>query len=161
MRMMRAALGLAAVLVVVAGSVQAAPRTDAAKLAVAREMIAAWKVADWRKVADLFAPDGVLRSMMIEPVTGRAAIYQRVSALGKGAPGGVLLDVAHMGVIDGLVFIERTDRFVYNGHAGSTPVVGVLDIRGGKVREWREYYDRASLLREMGVAPTVDPGAKP
>ena len=155
MRMMRAALGLAAVLVVVAGSVQAAPRTDAAKLAVAREMIAAWKVAD------LFAPDGVLRSMMIEPVTGRAAIYQRVSALGKGAPGGVQLDVAHMGVIDGLVFIERTDRFVYNGHAGSTPVVGVLDIRGGKVREWREYYDRASLLREMGVAPTVDPGAKP
>ena len=34
-----------------------------------------------------------------------------------------------------------------------------LDIRDGKVQEWREYYDRATLLREMGVAPTVDPGA--
>jgi len=134
--------------------------TDASKLAVAREMIAAWKVADWKKAADLFADDGVLRSMMIEPVVGRPAIYERISALGKGAPGGVTLDVAHMGVIDGLVFIERTDRFVYNGHAGSTPVVGVLDIRNGKVKEWREYYDRASLLREMGVSPGVDPGAK-
>lgn len=125
---------------------------DAGKLAVAHEMIAAWKAADWRKVADLFADDGVLRSMMIEPVVGRPAIYDRISALGRGAPDGVVLDVAHMGLIDGLVFIERVDRFVYNGHPGSTPVVGVLDIRNGKVQEWREYYDRASLLREMGVA---------
>ncbi len=126
--------------------------TDQAKLAVAREMIAAWKAADWRKVGDLFAEKGVLRSMMIEPVTGREAIYQRIAALGKGAPGGVVLDVAHMGVIDGLVFIERTDRFVYNGKPGSVPVVGVLDIRDGKVQEWREYYDRAELLRAMGVS---------
>ena len=133
--------------------------TDASRIAVAREMIGAWKAADWRKVADMFTENGVLRSMMIAPVVGRAAIYDRVSALGKGAPGGVVLDVTHMGVIDGLVFIERTDRFVYNGHAGATPVVGVLDIRDGKVQEWREYYDRASLLKEMGVAP--DPGAKP
>lgn len=124
--------------------------TDASRLAVAREMIAAWKAADWRKVGDLFAEDCVLRSMMIEPVTGRAAIYERIAALGKGAPGGVVLDVSHMGVIDGLVFLERTDRFVYNGHPGAVPVVGVLDIRDGKVREWREYYDRASLLRALG-----------
>ncbi len=126
--------------------------TDQAKLAVAREMIAAWKAADWRKVGDLFAEKGVLRSMMIEPVTGREAIYQRIAALGKGAPDGVVLDVAHMGVIDGLVFIERTDRFVYNGKPGSVPVVGVLDIRDGKVQEWREYYDRAELLRALGAS---------
>jgi limonene-1,2-epoxide hydrolase len=142
--------------VVVAMAFAAAPAvaadTDQAKLAVAREMIAAWKAADWRKVGDLFAEKGVLHSMMIEPVVGRQAIYERIAALGKGAPGGVVLDVAHMGVIDGLVFIERTDRFVYNGKAGAAPVVGVLDIRDGKVQEWREYYDRAELLREMGVS---------
>ncbi|HVY86446.1 MAG TPA: nuclear transport factor 2 family protein [Caulobacterales bacterium] len=125
--------------------------TDADKLALAREMIAAWRRADWRAVADLFAEDGVLHSMMLEPVVGREAIYQRVAALGRGAPGGVVLDVSHIGIIDGLVFMERVDRFVYNGHPGATPVVGVLDIRDGKIVEWREYYDRASLLREMGV----------
>ena len=158
MRRMFALLGMALTLAAIAPAARAAD-TDASRMAVARQMIAAWKAADWRKVADLFAEKGVLRSMMIEPVLGREAIFERVSALGKGAPGGVLLDVAHMGAIDGLVFIERTDRFVYNGHAGSTPVVGVLDIRDGKVQEWREYYDRATLLKEMGVAPTVDPGA--
>lgn len=143
-------------LALAAGSaqVQAQPRdTDASRLATAREMIQAWKTADWRKVADLFAEDGSLKSMMLPSVDGREAIYARIAALGKGAPGGVVLDVAHMGVIDGLVFIERTDRFVYNGHPGAVPVVGVLDIRDGKVKEWREYYDRASLEKALKGEP--------
>jgi limonene-1,2-epoxide hydrolase len=151
---MKRIFGLAAMVVTLAVTAAApacAADTDASKLAVAKEMITAWKVADWRKVADLFAENGSLKSMMVEPVNGRPAIYERIAALGKGAPGGVVLDVAHIGVIDGLVFIERTDRFTYNGHAGAVPVVGVLDIRDGKVQEWREYYDRAQLLKEMGV----------
>lgn len=149
---MKRVLGLLAMVLALAaaGSPARAADTDAAKLAVAREMIDAWKTADWRKVGDLFAEKGVLRSMMIEPVVGREAIYQRIAALGKGAPDGVVLDVAHMGVIDGLVFMERVDRFVYNGKPGSVPVVGVLDIRDGKVQEWREYYDRAELLKALG-----------
>ncbi|MCI3131975.1 nuclear transport factor 2 family protein [Phenylobacterium aquaticum] len=152
---MKRTLGLMAMVLTLAAAAAPAQAadTDASRIAVAKDMIAAWKNADWRHAADLFAENGVLRSMMIEPVVGRPAIYERIAALGKGAPGGVTLDVSHMGVIDGLVFIERTDRFVYNGHAGATPVVGVLDIRDGKVQEWREYYDRASLLKEMGVAP--------
>lgn len=143
-------MAMVAALAVGAAPARAAD-TDASRLAVAKEMIGAWKSADWRKVADLFAEDGVLRSMMIEPVVGRPAIYERIAALGKGAPNGVTLDVAHMGVIDGLVFLERTDRFVYNGKPGAVPVVGVLDIRDGHVKEWREYYDRAQLLKALGV----------
>lgn len=150
---MRAFLGLCAVvLALLAAPMPAlAADTDASRVAVVKEMIAAWKSADWRKVGDLFAEDGVLHSMMIEPVKGREAIYERIAALGKGAPGGVILDVSHMGVIDGLVFIERVDRFVYNGKPGAVPVVGVLDVKDGKVQVWREYYDRAHLLKEMGV----------
>ena len=148
--MKRLAGAFAAALILTGAATPAlAADTDASRLAVARDMIAAWKAADWRKVADLFAEDGVLRSMMLEPVTGRPAIYARIAGLGRGAPGGVTLDVSHMGVIDGLVFLERTDRFVYNGHPGAVPVVGVLDIRDGKVREWREYYDRASLEKAL------------
>ena len=144
-----AGLMAAAALLAGAASPARAADTDASRIAVAREMIAAWKSADWDKVADLFAENGVLRSMMLAPVVGRPAIHARIAALGKGAPDGVTLDVAHMGVIDGLVFLERTDRFVYNGHPGAVPVVGVLDIRDGKVQEWREYYDRASLEKAL------------
>ena len=121
-------------------------------LALTLAISAPAKAADWKKVGDLFAENGVLRSMMLpESTVGRQAIYERIAALGKGAPGGVTLDVVHMGVIDGQVFIERVDRFVYNGKPGAVPVVGVLDIRDGKVQEWREYYDRAELLKALGA----------
>lgn len=150
---MKTLLALAAALFTLATAPCAvAADTDESRIAVVREMAAAWKAADWRKVGDLFAEDGVLHSMMIEPVKGRDAIYQRIAALGKGAPGGVTLDIAHIGVIDGLVFIERVDRFTYNGKAGEVPVVGVLDVQNGKVKAWREYYDRAQLLSAMGVS---------
>jgi limonene-1,2-epoxide hydrolase len=130
--------------------------TDAQKLAVAKQMFQAWRALDWPKVYALFAEDGVLHSMMGEPVVGRATISEH---LGKLAPGisRIDLQVARIGVIDGRVFVERVDDFDYKGHHGRVPVVGVLEIEGGKVKVWREYYDRAQLLREMGVAPPAAP----
>lgn len=126
--------------------------TDADKLALATQMAAAWRDRDWRKVGALFAEDGVLHSMMVDPVVGRAAIYERIAALGAGVDR-IVLDIAHLGVIDGRVYMERVDRFVYKGHEGAVPVVGVLVYNDdGLLAEWREYYDRASLLREMGLS---------
>lgn len=125
--------------------------TDADKLAVAREMLAAWHALDWEKVYSLFAEDGVLHSMMHEPVVGRAAIRERLARLTPGISR-IDLRVRTIGVIDGRVFVERVDDFVYDGHAGAVPVVGVLDVAGGRIRLWREYYDFAQLRREMGVA---------
>ena len=122
---------------------------DAANVARFREMAAAWHAKDWRKVADLFAPNGVLHSVMIEPVVGREQIYQRIASMGAGIDA-ITLDVGHLGVIDGRVYVERVDRFTYHGKAGAIPVVGVLTYKDGLIAEWLEYYDRASLLREMG-----------
>lgn len=122
------------------------------RIAVVEEMIHAWNVRDWNKVGELFTEDGVLHSMMIEPVHGRAAIAARISALGAGIES-ITLHIHNIGVVGNAVVIERTDEFVYNGHHGKVPVVGVLEIEGGKVKAWREYYDRAQLLAEMGVAP--------
>lgn len=125
---------------------------DAEKIAKVREMADAWAAKDWRKVRDLFAPQGVLHSMMVEPVVGREAIYARIAALGAGVES-IVLDIDHIGVIDGRVYVERWDRFVYNGKKGEVPVVGVISIGDDNlITEWREYYDRAHLLREMGVA---------
>ncbi|MEQ8178400.1 MAG: nuclear transport factor 2 family protein [Amphiplicatus sp.] len=132
------------------------PLSADAKLAAAKEMADAWRDRDWRKVGDLFAEDGVLHSMMVEPVAGREQIYARIAAMGKGIER-ILLDISHMGVIDGRVYMERVDRFVYKGHEGAVPVVGVLSYNDdGLISEWREYYDRASLLREMGLSGDFD-----
>ena len=129
--------------------------TDEQKIAAGREMAEAWRALDWRKVADMFTPDGVLHSMMVEPVVGREAVYKRVSGLGDGLES-ITLNIRHMGVIDGVLFMERTDEFVIRGRPGSAPVVGVLEFEGPLIKVWREYYDRAHLLKAMGLTEDFD-----
>jgi limonene-1,2-epoxide hydrolase len=129
--------------------------TDEQKIAVGREMAEAWRALDWRKVADMFTPDGVLHSMMVEPIVGREAVYKRVSGLGDGLES-ITLNIRHMGVIDGILYMERTDEFVIRGKPGSAPVVGVLEFEGPLIKIWREYYDRAHLLKAMGLVEDFD-----
>lgn len=130
--------------------------SDSAKLAVARAMVQAWNAMDWEASFQLFAEDGVLHSMMIEPIVGRDAVRRRILALVEGLEW-IELRVNAMGVIDGRVFFERLDVFRYKGRDCAVPVVGIMDIDGGKVRLWREYYDRGDLLRQMGLA-AFEPG---
>lgn len=129
--------------------------SDEQKIALGREMAEAWRVMDWRKVADMFTLDGVLHSMMVEPVVGREAVYKRVAGLGDGLES-ITLEIRHMGVVDGVLFMERVDEFVIRGKSGSAPVVGVLEFEGPLIKVWREYYDRAHLLKAMGVVEDFD-----
>lgn len=124
--------------------------SDEQKLATVHQMIDAWNQRNWQQVYELFAPDGVLQSMMLPPTVGREAIQQRIGALAQGIEK-IELRVRHIGVVDGVVFIERVDDFVYRGKHGAVPVVGVVEVEQGRVKAWREYYDRAQLLEAMGV----------
>lgn len=127
------------------------------KIVVVENMIDAWNTRNWKLVGDLFTEDGVLHSMMIDPVVGRKAISDRISAMGAGISS-ITLHIRNIGRVGDVVMIERVDDFVYNGHAGKVPVVGVLVVEGDKIKEWREYYDRAELIAAMGLPPEV---AKP
>jgi limonene-1,2-epoxide hydrolase len=130
--------------------------SDERKIALGRQMADAWRRLDWRRVADMFAPDGVLHSMMVEPIVGREAVFKRVSGLGEGLES-ITLNLHHIGVVDGLLYMERTDEFVIRGRPGSAPVVGVLEFDdAGLIKVWREYYDRAHLLKAMGLVEDFD-----
>jgi limonene-1,2-epoxide hydrolase len=144
-----------AVLLALAATAAAAD-TDAQKLATVRQMIDAWNQRDWQKVYDLFAADGILQSMMLaEPTVGRAAISKRIGALARDISQ-IELRVRHIGVADGVVFIERVDDFVYRGRHGAVPVVGVVEVEQGRVKAWREYYDRAQMIEALGLQEDFD-----
>lgn len=130
--------------------------SDEGRIAIVRDMVDAWNTQDWDRVTNLFAEDGSLYSMMVEPIIGREAIGARIGHLGEGLET-ITLNLRNIGVIDGTVFVERVDEFVYNGHEGSVPVVGVIEIgEDGLIAEWREYYDRAELLEAMGLSEDFD-----
>ncbi len=134
----------------------AAPRAKVTKMAedanvaVVMKMIAAWDARDADAISDLFTEDGVLHSMMIDPIKGRENIRPRIKFLVDNATE-MHIQPSNIAVTGNTVFVERTDSFTFKGHKGSVPVVGVLEIRDGRVAEWREYYDRKELLEAMGV----------
>lgn len=129
--------------------------TDADKIAVVQDILDSWSAEDWPRVESLFAPDGVLHSVMSEPVVGREAFAGRLAVLAQGLER-IKLHIKAIGVIGGRVFVERVDDFDTNGHHGEVPVVGILSVENGLVTEWLEYYDRATLLRGMGIDPNQD-----
>lgn len=145
-----------ATLLLATAAPQASADTDAQKLATVRQMIDAWNTRNWPQVYDLFAQDGVLQSMMLaEPTVGREAIAKRIGALAKDISK-IELRIRHIGVVDGVVFIERVDDFVYRGNHGAVPVVGVVEVEQGRVKAWREYYDRAQMIEAMGLQQDFD-----
>jgi limonene-1,2-epoxide hydrolase len=149
--MRRRMLAVLSALLLATAAPAASADTDAEKLATVRQMIEAWNTRNWQQVYDLFAADGVLESMMLsEPTVGREAIKKRLGVLAQDISK-IELQIRHIGVANGVVFIERVDDFVYRGHHGRVPVVGVLEVEQGRVKAWREYYDRAQLLEAMGV----------
>lgn len=155
-RMIAAALAASAFTSI--GAVAAAPaqqgeerKVQDEKIAVVERQIDAWNRRDWKAAGEMFAEDAVLHSMMIEPVRGRRAIAERIAGLGAGIEE-IRLDVRNLGRVGDVVFVERVDRFTYKGHKGAVPVVGVLEVEKGLIKAWREYYDRATLVREMGLA---------
>ena len=119
-------------------------------IAVVKKMIAAWEALDADAITDMFTEDGVLHSVMIDPIVGRDAIRPRMAFLVDNATH-MRLNVRNWAVTGNTVFIEREDEFTFKGHEGKVPVVGVLVVEGDKIKEWREYYDRAELLEAMGV----------
>ena len=125
---------------------------DDAPLVVAHNMVNAWNAVDADAIAELFSEDGSFQSMMMdEGLQGREAMREHFTRLLAGASM-LKLELRNIAENNGTVFLERVDYFTYKGKEGSLPVVAVLDIEDGKVTAWREYYDRAALLREMGIA---------
>lgn len=118
---------------------------------VVKKMIDRWEKLDGDGIADMFTEDGVLHSMMIAPIKGRENIRPRMKFLVENATH-MRLNIRTWATSGAdTVIIERTDEFTFKGRHGKVPVVGVLVIQGDKVKEWREYYDRAELLGAMGV----------
>ena len=51
-----------------------------------------------------------------------------------------------------IVFIERLDRHRLAKGWVELPVTGVLEVHNGKITVWREYFDLATIMKEMPAA---------
>jgi len=99
-------------------------------------------------VVDFLAEDVFYHNIPVDPIIGR----ERVAAyLDRAGPfedvDWRLISIAAAG---DKVLTERIDAFTVAGRRIALPLMGVFEIRDGKICAWRDYFDMGDYLRQTG-----------
>lgn len=112
-----------------------------------RQFCAAWSRHDIDELLGYLAEDAIYHNMPMQPVVGHDAIRSifGVFLTPSQAVDWEVLEVAASG---DTVFAERVDRYEMGERKVELPVVGVFEIRDGKIAAWRDYFDMTSWTRQ-------------
>ena len=120
----------------------------AAPTDLVRVFIAAWSRLDIEELMAYFSDDAVYHNMPGPPAVGREAIRRSIEGFLRGW-NATRWEVLNVAAADSVVFAERVDRIDAGGKHVELPVVGVFEVRDGKIAAWRDYFDLATYTRAM------------
>lgn len=109
--------------------------------------IDAWNRMDWDAVVDALADDVVYHNIPMAPAAGKEAASAIIRGMAPQSVNWIVLNIAENG---NAVLTERVDDFVMaDGKEVSLPVMGTMELEGGKIKAWRDYFDLASFTSQM------------
>jgi limonene-1,2-epoxide hydrolase len=112
---------------------------------IVNDMIRACCRKDFDAVFTYFHADARYHNIPIEPATGHQEIRSMLEPFLSSA---MEIDwVIHHSISNGfdLVMNERTDRFLMPTGWIELPVMGVFELRHGKIAAWRDYFDAGMM----------------
>jgi limonene-1,2-epoxide hydrolase len=121
---------------------------------VVRRFCAAWSddVAA-AELAAFFSDNAVYHNIPLAPVTGRQAIANNIATfIRPGAPGIESLALRLINIVaEGpIVMTERVDVFKVPNKSFELQVMGIFEVRDGKIDAWRDYFDMNQFTTRMG-----------
>lgn len=95
--------------------------------------IQAWNDRDVDAIADALAPEVVYHNIPLQALTGRDQVREAIAPMVQGCSeiDWRVLHIADSGA--GAVLTERVDAFVRDGKRLSVRVMGVFEVRHGKI----------------------------
>ena len=127
---------------------------------VVRRFCAAWSAnVGVAELVAFFTDDAVYYNMPFAPVIGREAIGKNIVSFvrpGKAAAPGVvpvesidfrIINIAANGPV---VMTERVDAFKLPNKSFELPVMGTFEVRDGKIKAWRDYFDVNQFTSRVG-----------
>lgn len=105
-------------------------------------------VPDLDRVASYFTEDAVYHNIPMAPVRGARAIKEALTPMLTSMPSAGW-ELLHQVASDHVVMNERIDRFTVGGRTIAIPVVGVFEVRDGKITAWRDYFDLAMFQKQL------------
>jgi len=102
---------------------------------------------DADQLASYFTDDAVYHNMPMAPAEGIEAVKAALVGVSQMTSKG--WEVLHSAANGDVVLNERIDRFDMGGTEVSAQVMGIFEIRDGKIARWRDYFDMASFQKQM------------
>lgn len=115
---------------------------------VIRDFIAAWSRMDPDELAAFFSEDGVYHNMPTRPVQGRDAVRGFIAAFLKSWTS-TEWDILNLVAQGEVVVAERLDRTMVGDKPVNLPCCGVFEMREGKIRIWRDYFDMTTYASAL------------
>lgn len=106
--------------------------------------------ADMGKVVAYLSEDVVYHNIPWQPVTGHAGVRQTLGPFIEG-PGraSVKMDIKHTTSSGNTVMNERLETWTKGSTRLELPVLGVFELKNGKISQWRDYFDAKSVAPLM------------
>lgn len=122
------------------------------------DFFALWGRQDLDAIMEYFVEDSVYMDMPLPPRRGLDAIRTCIRSVFDTFR--IDIETTAMASRGPVVFTERVDYLVGgNGAKVDVPVAGVMVVRDGKILEWRDYVDIATVEKglSLDIAGTSDP----
>jgi limonene-1,2-epoxide hydrolase len=112
--------------------------------ALVRAFLEAWERLDPDELVDYFTADAVYHNMPRFPVTGTDAIRGLLALILAGHDA-MRFDILTVVAAGDLVVTERVDHLWAGEVHIALPVMGIFELRAGRIAAWREYFDPAPV----------------
>ena len=116
---------------------------------IVRDFIEAWSRLDADELAGYFTEDGVYHNMPIQPVKGRENVRRLIQGF-LSSWTQTDWEIRTLISAGNVVIAERVERTRAGDKRVDLPCTGVFELEGGKIKEWRDYFDFGTYQRALG-----------
>jgi len=117
---------------------------------IVTQLIKGFENHDLESIMSCFTDDAIYHNMPLKPVSGKAEIRATIQQfMPKSKEDKVIFKIVHSLSNGNIVINERVDIFETGAKHAELPVVGVFEIRDGKIAKWRDYFDMQSFTKQM------------
>jgi limonene-1,2-epoxide hydrolase len=118
--------------------------------ALVRAFIEAWERLDPDELIGSFTADAVYHNMPRSPVAGTDAIRDLLAMILAGHDA-MHFDILTLVAVGDVVVTERVDHLWAGEVHVALPVMGIFELRDGRIAAWREYFDPTPVepIREV------------
>lgn len=111
---------------------------------VVRNLLDAWRRQAIDEILGYFTDDAICHPMPMQPLVGKPAIADGLKMIFAQVAVEEFKTLHQLERGD-LVMNERVDRFTAGDKRVNLPVMGVFELREGRIAAWRDYFDAAAL----------------